>query len=130
MKTVIVKKDVVKKAAIFLLWMSMMAMAGTVSAAVYKCTGDDGKVEFSDTPCAGKDSEAMDLQYNTIGDSDGGKASKSAARSSSKKESSGSKPAKKSSAKTAKTSAANKYAKDGSERRFIGHGMTTTEVRS
>ena len=55
-----------KTAVVFLLWMLMVSAA---SAAVYKCTGADGKIEFSDQPCAGAESEAMNLQYNTIGDS-------------------------------------------------------------
>ncbi|MCL2871442.1 MAG: DUF4124 domain-containing protein [Betaproteobacteria bacterium] len=54
-----------KTTVVFLLWTLMM---GTASAAVYKCTGADGKIEFSDKSCAGAESEAMNLQYNTFGD--------------------------------------------------------------
>ncbi len=54
-----------KAAMVFFVWIVMTGMA---LAAVYKCTGAGGKIEFSDKPCAGMDSEPMALRYDAPGD--------------------------------------------------------------
>lgn len=42
------------------------ALSQTAAAAVYKCTGADGKVEFRDFPCAGKTGQKVEIKPNTV----------------------------------------------------------------
>ncbi|MCL2310152.1 MAG: DUF4124 domain-containing protein [Proteobacteria bacterium] len=115
-----------------------MLLAGTVTAAVYKCTGADGKIEFGDKPCAGADSEAVALQYNTIdmasGEPNSAKAAKKKsvrkAAADAKQTPDASKASGKNASRSAKTSVSSKNVEKANERRFIREGMTTAEVRS
>ncbi|MDR2172608.1 MAG: DUF4124 domain-containing protein [Burkholderiales bacterium] len=121
-----------------MIFLLCMLMAGTASASVYKCTGADGKIEFSDKPCEGKNSEPMDLQYNTFsgaeGKPDSAKAKtskkKKTAETTDQKSSSDSKSPKKKTSSSAKTTTPTKRTGKTSERRFIREGMTTAEVRA
>ncbi|MDR0250966.1 MAG: DUF4124 domain-containing protein [Burkholderiales bacterium] len=52
-----------KAVVIFLLW---VLMTGSVSAAVYKCTGADGKIGFSDKPCVSADTAYFNQPLQNI----------------------------------------------------------------
>jgi hypothetical protein len=134
-------KEVSMKAAMVFLLCALMA--GTASAEVYKCTGADGKIEFSDKPCEGMNSELMELKDNTF---EGAKNEPDSAKASKKKparkatsadgkpaEASGKTSSDKPKTPKKKTSSATKKSeatKNANERRFIREGMTAAEVRS
>ncbi|MCL2297504.1 MAG: DUF4124 domain-containing protein [Proteobacteria bacterium] len=94
--------------------------ASVANATVYKCTSADGKVEFSDKPCAGMNSERMYLPNNTFEITNVGLDNATT-------------PAAVLDGKSAEASNAAKTAeatKRANERRFIRAGMTATDVRS
>ncbi|MCL2298242.1 MAG: DUF4124 domain-containing protein [Proteobacteria bacterium] len=129
-----------KAVIVFLLW---ALMATPALAAVYKCTGADGKIEFSDKPCEGTNSEPMELQYNTF---EGVKSEPESAKTSKKKsarktaatdeksvdasEKTSSDTSKTSRKKTSSAAKTTVTTKNANERRFIREGMTAAEVRS
>lgn len=54
--------------AAVLLTLAMLA-SSSVGAAVYKCAGADGKVEFRDSPCTtGVPGKAVDVRPNVVGE--------------------------------------------------------------
>jgi hypothetical protein len=120
-----------KAAVVFLLW---VLMAGTASASVYKCSGADGKIVFSDKPCEGMNSEPMELQYNTFegakGESDSAASKKKAARKTAPADEKSKKVATKKTSAAAKKSTTEKRTGNANERRFIREEMKAAEVRS